>query len=143
MKTKSSSYVTIAVSLLLAACAETSTLKPTSSTSASATVENPIVFGKASLSVVLDGQTYTGQAGESRNDSSGDQARRFGWNPEHKHPHIKQEMNFLFGTTTLRTADGGQLHCDHLQHGDDWRLRCKKADGGEFQLQPSLQRRDG
>jgi hypothetical protein len=142
MKTQASSLaITIAVAVLLAACAQISTLKPTSSASASATVENPIIFGKARLSVVLGGKTYTGQAGESRNDTSGDQARRFGWNPEHRHPHIKQEMDFLFGRTTLRAVDGAQLQCDHLQHGDDWRLRCKDASGGEFQLQP-LSRRE-
>ena len=123
------------VSFALAGCAQTSLLKSASGDGASATVENPILLGTARLSVVLDGKTYTGPAGEARKETSGEQARRFGWDPEHKHPHIKQEMKFLFGSTTLTAADGARLECNHLQHGDDWRLRCKRAGGGEVHLQ--------
>ena len=52
----------------------------------------------------------------------------------HKHPFIKQEMRFYFGTTTLTADDGAKLACDHLKHGDDWRLRCKIGDGKEIAL---------
>ena len=66
---------------------------------------------------------------------TGEQALRFGWTPEHKHRWIKQEMTFLFGSTILAAIDGATLTCDHLQHGDDWRLRCKRPSGGEVFLQ--------
>ena len=77
------------------------------------------------------GKTYAGVAGEARKDTTGEQALRFGWDPAHKHPHIKQEMDFLFGSTILTAPDGTQLACDHLRHGDDWRLRCKRPDSKE------------
>ena len=44
-------------------------------------------------------------------------------------------MDFLFGSTILKAPDGTQLACDHLRHGDDWRLRCKKPDNEEVVLQ--------
>lgn len=121
--------------LALTGCAQTSLLKAASGSDASATVENPIVLGHARLAVVLDGKTYKGVAGESRKEATGEQALRFGWNPEHKHRWIRQEMAFLFGSTILAAADGATLTCDHLQHGDDWRLRCKKPGGSEISLQ--------
>ncbi len=121
--------------LALTGCAQTSLLKPASGNGASATVENPIVLGRARLAVVLDGKTYTGVAGESRKEATGEQALRFGWNPEHKHRWIRQEMAFLFSSTVLAATDGATLTCDHLQHGDDWRLRCKRPSGGEVALQ--------
>lgn len=124
----------LAVLLALAACTQTSLLRPASGDGASATVVNPILLGTAQLSVVLDGKTYTGLAGEARHDTTGEQARRFGWDPEHKHPHIKQEMKFLFGSTALMAADGTKLECEHLRHGDDWRLRCKTAEGKDIAL---------
>ena len=49
--------------------------------------------------------------------------------------HIKQEMDFLFGSTILTAPDGTQLACDHLRHGDDWRLRCKRPDSKEVVMQ--------
>ena len=82
----------------------------------------------------LGGKLYTGVVGELQRDTSGEQALRFGWAPGHKHPFIKQEMKFLYGTTILTAADGSRLSCDHLQHGDDWRLRCKTAGGEEIAL---------
>ncbi len=123
------------VILAMTGCAQTSLLKPVSGNGASATVENPIILGRARLTVVLDGNTYTGVAGESRKEATGEQWLRFGWNPAHKHQWIKQEMAFLFGSTILTATDGATLTCDHLQHGDDWRLRCKRPSGGEVALQ--------
>ena len=119
----------------LAGCTQTSLLKPMSGNAASATVESPILAGTARITVSLDGKTYVGAAGEARKDTTGGQALRFGWDPAHKHPYIKQEMDFLFGSTILKAPDGTQLACDHLRHGDDWRLRCKKPDNEEVVLQ--------
>lgn len=125
-----------AVIFALAGCVQTSTLKPVSGNTASATVESPPLYlGTARFIVALGGKTYTGAAGELHREITGEQALRFGWDPAHKHPNIKQEMIFLFGSTTLTSADGAKLDCDHLRHGDDWRLRCKKPGGGEVALQ--------
>ena len=121
--------------LALTGCAQTSLLKEASGSGASATVEDPIVLGRARLAVVLDGKTYNGVAGDARKEATGGQALRFGWNPGHKHRWIKQEMTFLFGSTVLAATDGATLTCDHLQHGDDWRLRCRRPSGGEVALQ--------
>ena len=121
--------------LALTGCAQTSLLKAASGNGASAAVENPVILGRARLAVVLDGKTYSGVAGESRKETSGEQALRFGWTPEHRHRWIKQEMTFLFGSTILAATDGAALSCDHLQHGDDWRLRCKGPGGREVFLQ--------
>lgn len=117
----------------LAGC-QTSLLKPVSGNTASATVKYPILIGATQITVSLDGKAYAGVAGELHRDTTGEQALRFGWEPGHRHPHIKQEMKFLFGTATLTAADGSKLVCDHLQHGDDWRLRCKTAEGREIAL---------
>lgn len=117
----------------LAAC-QTSQLKPLSGNSTSAIVEYPILVGRTHITVSLGGKEYTGLVGDLQRDTSGEQARRFGWAPGHKHPFIKQEMKFLYGTTILTAADGSRLSCDHLQHGDDWRLRCKTAAGEEIAL---------
>ncbi len=120
----------------LAGCTQTSLLKPVSGTTATAIVESPPLYmGTARIIVMLGGKTYSGAAGPLHLDSTGEQALRFGWDPAHKHPHIKQEMDFLIGSTTLTSADGATLDCDHLRHGDDWRLRCKKPGGGEVELQ--------
>ncbi len=135
MKTASIALVLAAATAGLSGCMQTSLLKPVSGNAASATVESPILAGTARITVSLAGKTYVGVAGEARKDTTGEQALRFGWDPVHKHPHIKQEMDFLFGSTILTTPDGSQLACDHLRHGDDWRLRCKRPDGGEIVLQ--------
>lgn len=125
-----------ALILALAGCAQTSLLKPASGNTASATVESPpLYFGTARLAVALGGKTYTGATGELHQETTGEQALRFGWDPAHRHPNIKQEMKFLFGSTTLTSADGATLDCDHLRHGDDWRLRCNKPGGGDVALQ--------
>lgn len=134
-KTAVSALVLGVAILAFSGCAQTSLLKAASGNGASATVENPIVLGRARLAVVLDGKSYNGVAGESREETTGEQALRFGWTPEHKHRWIRQEMAFLFGSTILAANDGATLACDHLQHGDDWRLRCKKPGGGEVALQ--------
>ena len=125
-----------AVIFALAGCTQTSLLKPVSGNTASATIESPpLYFGTARLTVALGGKTYTGVAGELHPEITGEQALRFGWDPAHKHPNIKQEMKFQFGSTTLLSSDGAKLDCDHLRHGHDWRLRCKKPSGGEVALQ--------
>ena len=125
----------------LPGCTQTSLLKPVSGNAASATVESPILAGVARIAVTLDGKTYAGVAGEARKDTTGEQALRFGWDPAHKHPHIKQEMDFLFGSTILTAPDGTQLACDHLRHGDDWRLRCKRPDSKEVVMRRVRERR--
>lgn len=136
MKCTKYSLTLLVASLTLAACTQTSLLKPESGNAASATVESlPVLFGTARFAVSLDGKTFTGAAGELHEDTTGDQARRFGWAPAHEHPNIKQEMKFLFGSTTLTAANGDKLECDHLRHGDDWRLRCKTPSDGDIQLQ--------
>lgn len=138
MKSETAVYTLVlgAVILALTGCTQTSLLKPVSGNTASATVESPPLYmGTARLTVALSGKTYTGAAGELRRETTGEQALRFGWDPAHKHPNIKQEMKFLFGSTTLTSADGAKLDCDHLRHGDDWRLRCNKPGGGEVALQ--------
>lgn len=119
----------------LSGCTQTALLKPVSGNAASAIVESPILAGTARITVSLDGKTYSGMAGKAQKDTTGEQALRFGWDPAHKHPHIKQEMDFLFGSTILTAPDGTQLACDHLRHGDDWRLRWKRPDSGEVVLQ--------
>lgn len=133
MKTRLIVFVLIAATGLLAGC-QTSILKPESGNTASAIVEHPILLGTTHITVTLDGKLYTGVAGELHKDATGEQALRFGWQPKHKHFRIKQEMEFYFGTTTLTTADGEKLDCDHLKHGDDWRLRCKLGDANEVAL---------
>jgi len=135
MKTASIALILAAAMGGLAGCTQTSQLKPVSGNAASATVESPILAGTARITVSLDGKTYVGVAGEARKDTTGEQALQFGWDPAHMHPHIKQEMDFLFGSTILKAPDGTQLACDHLRHGDDWRLRCKRPDSGEVVLQ--------
>jgi hypothetical protein len=120
----------------LVACTQTSLLKPVSGNSASATVESlPVLFGTAHISVSMDGKMYVGDAGGLAEDETGKQARRFGWEPAHKHPNIKQEMKFLYGSTSLTAVDGDKLECDHLRHGDDWRLLCKRPGNGEVTFQ--------
>lgn len=78
---------------------------------------------------------YVGGAGELVEDDTGKQARRFGWEPAHKHPNIEQEMKFLYGSANLTDAGGDKLEYDHLQHGDDWRLRCRKPGNGDVTFQ--------
>ena len=137
---------TIALALAVATggltgCTQTSLLKPASDHAAFATVERSILASTARITVSLDGKAYIGAAGEARKDTTGEQALRFGWDPAHKHPHIKQEMDFLFGSTILTAPDGSQLACDHLRHGDDWRLRCKRPDSKEVVMRRVRERR--
>lgn len=120
----------------LVACTQTALLKPVSGNFASATVEShPILCGTAHISVSIDGKTYAGDAGALVEDESGVQARRFGWEPAPRHPHIKQELKFFYGSTNLVAAGGDILECDYLRHGDDWRLRCKRPGNGELAFQ--------
>ena len=135
MKTASIALLLAAATAGLSGCTQTSLLKPVAGNAAFATVASPILSGTARITVSLDGKAYSGMAGKAQKDTTGDQALRFGWDPAHKHPHIKQEMDFLFGSTILTAPDGSQLACDHLRHGDDWRLRCKRPDSGEIVLQ--------
>ena len=133
MKTALAALTLIAASAGLAGC-QTSLLKPMSGNSASATVTYPILWGATQIAVVLDNKEYTGVAGELNDETTDEQVRRFEWAPDHKHPNIKQEMSFVFGSTTLTAGDGEKLSCDHLKHGDDWRLRCKTVNGKEIVL---------
>lgn len=133
MRTRLIVVVLLAASGLLAGC-QTSILKPESGNSATATVEHPIFFGQTHIAVTLDGKTYTGVAGESQEDITGEQALRFGWQPEHKHRSVRHKLRFFFGTTIL-TEDGGEkLVCDYLKYVDEWRLRCKIGEGKEIAL---------
>lgn len=133
MKTRLIVFALIAASCLLGGC-QTSVLKPEAGNTATATVEHPIFFGTTHITVILDGKTYVGVAGELHKDATGEQALRFGWQPKHKHFMIKQEMEFYFGSIILMADDGKKLACDYLNHGDDWRLRCKIGDGKEIAL---------
>lgn len=133
MKTALVALTLVAASTGLTGC-QTSFLKPMSGNSASATVKYPIFWGNTQIAVALDNRIYTGVAGELNDETTDDQVRRFGWAPTHEHPNIKQEMSFLFGSTTLTAGDGEKISCDHLKHGDDWRLRCKTVNGREIAL---------
>ena len=116
---------------LLTGC-QTSLLKPEQGSTAYATVIHPIFWGATRITVTLNGMTYAGVANESSHDISGEQAIQFGWQSDHRHPNIRQEMRFLLGETTLTANDGANLACSHLRHGDDWRLRCKTAQSNEI-----------
>ncbi len=128
----------VAMTGVLTGC-QTFLLKPESGNMAFATIEHPVFWGNTRITVSLDGKSYAGIAGELKNETTGEQAKRFGWKLDHKHPNIKQEVNFLFGSTTLAAGDGMLLACDHLNHGDDWRLRCLTAQGNELALYPFRQ----
>lgn len=131
--------LTLAVTAGLLTGCQTFLLKPASGNIAFATIEHPVFWGDTRITVSVDGKSFTGIAGKLRNDSTGDLAKRFGWKLDHKHPNIKQEVNFLFGSTTLVASDGMLIACDHLKHGDDWRLRCQTAQGKEVTLYPFKQ----
>lgn len=133
MKTALAALTLVAASAALTGC-QTSFLKPMSGNSASATVKYPILWGATQITVALDNRIYTGVAGELHDETTNEQARRFEWAPGHEHPNIKQEMSFLYGSTTLTAGDGEKLSCDHLKHGDDWRLRCKTAQSNEIKF---------
>lgn len=124
--------LTLAVTAGLLTGCQTFLLKPASGNIAFATVEHPVFWGNTRITVSVDGKSFTGVANESSIDISGEQAIQFGWQPDHRHPNIKQEMRFLLGETILTTNDGAKLACSHLQHGDDWRLRCKTAQSNEI-----------
>lgn len=136
MKPATNTLTLGAVILALAGCTQTLLLTPVSGNTASATVQSPpLHLGAAHLSVVLDGKTYVGIAGDSHRETRDEVRQRFGWTPDHRHPGIKREMIFLRGATTLTATDDTTLDCEHLRHGDDWRLRCKRAGGEVVQLQ--------
>jgi len=133
MNTALTALVLVFATVGLGGC-QTSLLKPMSGTSAFATVKYPIFLGDTQIAVTIDGKAYTGIAGELHKDTTSEQALRLGAEPNHRHRNIKQEMLFLFGTTTLTADDGEKLICDHLKHGDDWRLRCNTVGGKEIVL---------
>ncbi len=113
---------------VLGGCVQTSFLRAPSGTDPWAIVDDPLP-GKARIAVMLDGKKFLGVEGASHKESGYEQPIRFGWDPAHRHPHIKQEMKFFLGSAMLVASDGSRLLCDHLQHGDEWRLRCKAGDG--------------
>lgn len=133
MKTALTTLVLVATIVGLAGC-QTSLLKPMSGNSAFATVKYPILWGPTQITVMFDSKSYTGVAGELHDKTTDEMTRRFGWESSHEHPNIKQEVKFFYGSTTLTANNGEKLACDHLKHGDDWRLRCKTADGKEIAL---------
>lgn len=133
MKTALATLALVAATAGLTGC-QTSLLKPMSGNSASATVKYSLLWGDTQITVSLDGKTYSGIAGKLHNETTGEQALRFGWEPGHQHRRIKQEVNFYFGTATLAADNGEKLVCDHLKHGDDWRLRCKAVNDKEIAL---------
>lgn len=112
------------VLVMLTGCQQTLILKPDSSINASAVVTSQILYDSAQISVFLDRKIYSGEVIKPTKQATDEQAIQFGWQPGHKHRNIKQEMLFFFGTTTLNSVDGTTLTCDHLKHGDNWRLRC-------------------
>lgn len=133
MKTTLTTLALVATTGLLTGC-QTSLLKPEPGSTASATVIHPILWGATRITVFLNGKTYTGVANESSIEISGEQATQFGWQSDHSHRNIKQEVRFLLGETTLNANDGAKLTCSHLQHGDNWRLRCKTAQSNEIKF---------
>ena len=100
----------------------------------SATVTDPVLFGNARITVSINKKIYQGPAGELSEIAVGDISKQFGWNPDHEHRNIKQEMDFLIGTTTLRAEDSSTIQCRHLKHGSDWRLICTHPKGEEIGL---------
>lgn len=129
MKLHFITFVMIAATTVLTGC-QTSTLKPLSEDTATATVVHPIFFGATRITVTLDGRTFTGVAGELHEDVTGEQALRFDWQPRRKRISVRRKLNVFFGATTLTSDDGEKLACDHLKYVDEWRLRCK-IDGGK------------
>ena len=117
---------------LLIGC-QTSTLKPELGNLATATVQHPLFFGATHITVNLDGKIYTGVAGELHEDTTGEQALRFGWQPKQR-VSVRHKLRYFFGTTSLTSDDGGKLACDHLKYVDEWRLRCKIGEGKEIAL---------
>jgi hypothetical protein len=100
----------------------------------SATVTNPVFFGDARIAVSIDKNTYQGSVSKLSEIAFGDIPKQFDWNPEHKHMNIKQEMAFLFGTTTLQAENTETIQCEHLKHGNDWRLLCTNPKGEQLGL---------
>ncbi len=138
MKTAFSTLILVATAGLLAGC-QTSMLKPESGNATLATVKHPIFWGDTRITVLHNGKSYTGVAGELIDETTDERADSFGWKPGHRHPNIKQEMKFQFGTTTLTANDGTLLVCAHMKHGDNWRLRCSTTLGEEIKLYPFKQ----
>ncbi len=138
MKTAFSALVLVVTTGMLTGC-QTFLLKPESGDMAFATIEHPVFWGNTRITVSLDGKSFSGIAGELKNETTGEQAKRFGWKLDHKHPNIKQEVNFFFGSTILASGDGMLLACDHLSHGSDWRLSCTTSHKREIALYPMKQ----
>jgi hypothetical protein len=95
---------------------------------------DPVLFGNARITVSINKKIYQGPASELSEIAVGDISKQFGWNPDHEHRNIKQEMDFLIGTTTLRAEDSSTIQCRHLKHGSDWRLICTNPKGEEIGL---------
>lgn len=120
---------------LISGC-QTFLLEPASDGMAAATVKAPMLFGTTYIAVALDGKSYTGVAGKS-NTATAEQAMQYGWKPGHKHPFIRRgELKFRLGMATLTATDGSEIACSHLQHGNDWRLRCKTTNDRQIDFYP-------
>jgi len=133
MKTTLATLALVVATGLLTGC-QTSLLKPEQGSTAYAAVIYPIFWGATRIEVTLNGKIYKGVANESSIEISGQQAIQFGWQSNHNHPYIKKEMRFLLGETTLDASDGAKLTCSHLQHGDNWLLRCKTTQSDEIKF---------
>jgi hypothetical protein len=118
---------------ILSGC-QTLELHTASEPRTSATVTDPVLFGNARITVSINKKIYQGSVGELREIAASDISKQFDWNPDHGHRNIKQEMNFLFGTTTLLAEDSSAIQCRHLKHGSDWRLLCTNPKGEQIGL---------
>lgn len=118
---------------LLSGC-QTLNLATTSESGTSAIVTDPVLFGDSRITVSIDKKTYQGPAGALSEIAAGEITKEFGWNPDHNHRNIRQEMDFLFGATTLVADDATTIQCKHLKHGSDWRLLCTNPKGQQTGL---------
>lgn len=118
---------------VLSGC-QTLELHTASEPKTTATITNPVLFGDARIAVSINKKIYQGSVGKLSDIAVGDISKQFGWNPDHDHRNIKQEMAFRFGTTTLLADDATTIQCKHLKHGDDWRLLCTNPKGEQIGL---------
>jgi hypothetical protein len=125
--------ILIAGIVVLTGC-QTLDLHTASEPRTSATVTDPVLFGSTRITVSINKKIYRGSVGELSEIAASDISKQFGWNPDHEHRNIKQEMDFLFGTTTLLAEDSSTILCRHLKHGSDWRLLCTNPKGEQIDL---------
>lgn len=83
-------FMILALAAAISGCAQTSLLRSPSDSQVSATVEDPILPGEAQITVVFGGKAYSGVEGDSHEDTTGEQALRFGWNPASQCPTFRR-----------------------------------------------------